>query len=101
VSIDLSLIKEVNFSRHQLRSIDRKAFAGFINLSKINLRKNKLTVINTVDLFSGLLNLQEINLYGNQLEFLYSEVFKGLANLKKLDLSDNKLQVLDCNIFRG
>ena len=101
LSLDLMLIKEVNFSRYQLSSLDHKAFASFTNLNKINLRKNQLNMLNIIDLFSGLINLQEINLYSNKLEFLYTEVFKGLTNLKKLDLSDNKLQVLDCNTFKG
>lgn len=101
VSIDVNQITEANFSRHELRSVDRRAFTGFANLLKINLRKNNLTMLNYSDVFSGLNNLQEINLYSNQLEFLYTEVFKGLINLKKLDLSDNKLSALDCNLFRG
>ncbi len=81
-----------------LRTVPTGAFAPFVNLEKLALCCNKITILGD-NAFGQLVRLKELNLSHNSLTGLRPDTFAGIPNLQILLLSHNQIAGLDRSVF--
>ncbi len=96
----LTSLKEINFSKNQIKHLHPNLFNGLISLKTINFRDNLIKELHS-NLFNGLINLNSIDFNRNQIKYLHPNLFNGLNNLKTINFGDNLIRELDSNLFVG
>jgi Leucine-rich repeat (LRR) protein len=93
-------LKEINFSKNQIKRLHPNLFNGLISLKTINFRDNLIKELHS-NLFNGLTNLNSVDFNRNQINYLHPNLFNGLNNLKTINFGDNLIRELDSNLFIG
>ncbi|GMT36622.1 hypothetical protein PFISCL1PPCAC_27919, partial [Pristionchus fissidentatus] len=94
-------LAELHLERNKISFIDKSAFDGFTNISKLNLARNRLRTVKS-DWFLGDIEktLHQLDLSSNGIHEMEETPFRRLTKLKKLVLDGNKLK-LTANMFEG
>lgn len=91
----------LNFTGNNLQHLMSERFykMGLINLQKIYLPRNQLSLIHE-RAFRGLSNLVELDLSDNMLAAVPSDTFSDYTSLMRLILNGNAIRELKANAFR-
>ncbi|KAF2878694.1 hypothetical protein ILUMI_27473 [Ignelater luminosus] len=91
-------VQELALSGDNLENIDKDAFTSFTELTRLEIKRNKINLI--PGLFDHLSKLQFLDLSGNELASLPHGIFGNLTDLKLLYLRSNNITSITSNAFK-
>lgn len=93
-------IEEIEFVDSDLHSLPSEIFGLFVNLTKLELSKQKIKKIKE-NSFNGAKKLKIVDLSRNEIEILKQNSFLGCDNLESLDVGANALEIIEQGAFNG
>ncbi len=91
----------LDLQSNQIVSVDDNAFANIVNLQKLYLSNNKLTVVPNFTSTCQNEQLYYLNLDSNQMTEIPSQVFINCIDIRELRIYSNKLTTLHHDSFLG
>ncbi|XP_072380135.1 uncharacterized protein [Diabrotica undecimpunctata] len=97
---DMRNLEVLNISNSAVDTIEINAFVGLSKLTELQLKGNKLTVVNLTAITNGLPNLIKLNLSSSSIKNVQTSKLGNPNKVKYLDLSNNFIENLDSQTFR-
>lgn len=94
-----SQIKNLSIINSGLLQLKHEDFLIFYQLEQLNLKENKLSVVQGDTFDSNMKILEILDLSSNNIEIIEDEAFKNLENLQEIRLNDNLMETIKSNIF--
>lgn len=91
---NIKFLNKLTLSDNNIRTIDGK-FVNMINLRHLDLRRNKISEISSLNLCM----LEDLLLGNNYITTMNSTILKNATNIKSFDLSKNRIKYLNVSIL--